>query len=187
MNEEVELLLDVTEEKMQSAITHLEKALLKIRAGKANPTMLNGVFVDYYGTNTPLNQVANVGTSDARTIVIQPWEKNMIEPIEKAIMAANLGFNPDNNGEIIRINIPMLTEERRATLVKKVKAEGEEAKISLRSSRRDANEELKKMQKEGLSEDMEKTAEDKVQKLTDKFYEKVDSLISVKEKDIMTI
>ena len=154
---------------MNGAIEHLEKALLKIRAGKANPSMLNGVFVDYYGTNTPLNQVANIGTSDARTIVIQPWEKTMIGPIEKAIMAANLGFNPDNNGEIIRINIPMLTEERRASLVKQVKAEGEDTKISLRNARRDSIEELKKMQKEGLSEDMEKTAEEKVQKLIDKF------------------
>jgi len=187
MNEDVEFVLDVAEEKMQSSITHLENALLKIRAGKANPSMLNGVFVDYYGVNTALNQVANVGTSDARTIVIQPWEKQMIGPIEKAIMAANLGFNPDNNGEIIRINIPMLTEERRALLVKQVKAEGEETKIGIRSARKDANDELKKMQKEGLSEDMEKTAEDKVQKLTDKYYVKVDELVSVKEKDIMTI
>ena len=187
MNEEVDLVLDVAEEKMQNAIDHLEKALLKLRAGKANPSMLNGVFVDYYGTNTPLNQVANVGTSDARTIVIQPWEKQMIGPIEKAIMAANLGFNPDNNGEVIRINIPMLTEERRSQLVKQVKAEGEETKVSIRGARREANEELKKMQKDGLSEDMEKTAEDKVQKLTDNYYSKVDDLIAVKEKDIMTI
>ena len=148
MNEDVELVLDVTEEKMQNSIAHLETALLKIRAGKATPSMLNGVFVDYYGVNTALNQVANVGTSDARTIVIQPWEKQMIGPIEKAIMAANLGFNPDNNGEIIRINIPMLTEERRALLVKQVKAEGEETKIGIRSARKDANDELKKMQKD---------------------------------------
>lgn len=187
MNEEVKFVLEVTEEKMQNAISHLEKALLKIRAGKANPSMLNGVLVDYYGTDTPLNQVANVGTSDARTIVIQPWEKQMIAPIEKAIMAANLGFNPDNNGEVIRINIPMLTEERRAQLVKQVKAEGEDTKVSLRNSRREANDDLKKMLKEGLSEDMEKDAEDQVQKLTDKFYTKVDDLISVKEKDIMTV
>ena len=187
MNEEVDFLLEVTEEKMSHAIEHLEKALIKIRAGKASPTMLNGVFVDYYGTSTPLNQVANIGTSDARTIVIQPWEKNMIPVIEKAIMAANLGFNPDNNGEIIRINIPMLTEERRATLVKQVKHEGEETKISLRSARRDALEELKKMQKGGLSEDMEKTSEEKVQKLIDKYIAKVDQMLVAKEKDIMTI
>jgi ribosome recycling factor len=187
MNEEVDFLLDVSEEKMNQAIGHLEKALIKIRAGKASATMLNGVFVDYYGSSVPLSQVSNIGTSDARTIVIQPWEKNMISVIEKAIMAANLGFNPDNNGEIIRINIPMLTEERRALLVKQVKHEGEETKISLRTARRDAIEELKKMQKNGLSEDMEKTAEEKVQKMIDKYYEKVEQLLVVKEKDIMTI
>jgi ribosome recycling factor len=187
MNEEVDFLLEVTEEKMSQAIGHLEKALIKIRAGKASPTMLNGVFVDYYGVSTPLIQVANVGTSDARTLVIQPWEKNMIPVIEKAIMAANLGFNPDNNGEIIRINIPMLTEERRAVLVKQVKHEGEETKVSLRSARRDALEELKKMLKNGLEEDIEKTAAEKVQKLTDKYHEKVDHMLALKEKDIMTI
>ena len=187
MDEEVNLILEDTEEHMQGAISHLEKALIKIRAGKANPSMLEGVLVDYYGNPTPLNQVANVGTSDARTIVIQPWEKTMIAPIEKAIMAANLGFNPDNNGEVIRINIPMLTEERRATLVKQVKHEGEETKISLRNSRRDALEMLKKMKNDGLSEDMEKRAEDKVQKLIDKYYEKVEKMIDEKEKDIMTI
>ncbi len=187
MDEEVQFILDVANEKMLQAITHLEKALLKVRAGKATPSMLNGVFVDYYGASTPLNQVANVGTSDARTLVIQPWEKNMIIPIEKAIMAANLGFNPDNNGEIIRINIPMLTEERRGSFVKQVRHEGEESKISIRSARRETMEELKKMQKSGLSEDMEKTAEEKVQKMTDKFYTKVDELIALKEKDIMTI
>jgi ribosome recycling factor len=187
MDEEVNFLLEVTEEKMGQAIEHLEKALLKIRAGKANPSMLNGIFVDYYGTNTALIQVANIGTSDARTIVIQPWEKVMIPVIEKAIMAANLGFNPDNNGEVIRINIPMLTEERRGSLVKQVKHEGEETRISLRSSRRDAIEELKKMLKNGLAEDIEKTAAEKVQKLIDKYIDKVDHLLIAKEKDIMTI
>ena len=187
MNEEVDLILEDTEENMQHAITHLEKALLKIRAGKANPSMLQGVLVDYYGNPTPLNQVANVGTSDARTIVIQPWEKAMIAPIEKAIMSANLGFNPDNNGEVIRINIPMLTQERRVSLVKQVKHEGEEAKISLRNSRRDALEMLKKMKNDGLSEDMEKRAEDKVQKMIDKYYGKVEEMINEKEEDIMTI
>jgi ribosome recycling factor len=187
MDEEVEFILEVTKEKMNQAISHLEKALVKIRAGKASPTMLNGVYVDYYGASTPLNQVSNIGTSDARTIVVQPWEKNMIGPIEKAIMAANLGFNPDNNGEIIRINIPMLTEERRAQFVKQVKHEGEESRISIRSTRRETLEELKKMKKDGLSEDAEKTAEEKVQKLTDKFYSKIDELLAIKEKDIMTI
>jgi ribosome recycling factor len=187
MNEEVDFLLEETEEKMSHAIGHLEKALIKIRAGKASPTMLNGVFVDYYGTSTALSQVANIGTSDARTIIIQPWEKNMIVVIEKAIMAANLGFNPDNNGEIIRINIPMLTEERRGSLVKQVKHEGEETKISLRTARRETLEELKKMQKKGLAEDLEKTAQEKVQKMVDKFIVKVDQMLSAKEKDIMTI
>jgi ribosome recycling factor len=187
MDEEVNFLLEVTEEKMGQAIEHLEKALLKIRAGKANPSMLNGIFVDYYGTNTALIQVANIGTSDARTIVIQPWEKVMIPVIEKAIMAANLGFNPDNNGEVIRINIPMLTEERRGSLVKQVRHEGEETRISLRSARRDAIEELKKMLKNGLAEDIEKTAAEKVQKLIDKYIDKVDHLLIVKEKDIMTV
>jgi len=149
--------------------------------------MLEGVLADYYGTLTPINQVANVGTSDARTIVIQPWEKQMIVPIEKAIMAANLGFNPDNNGEVIRINIPMLTEERRTLLVKQVRHEGEETKISLRNSRRDAMEMLKKMKDDGLSEDMEKRAGDKVEKLIEVYYGKVEGQISEKEKDIMTI
>jgi len=187
MDEEVDLILEDTEDQMKNAIGHLEKTLVKIRAGKANPRMLDGLQVDYYGSPTPIGQVANIGTSDARTIVIQPWEKQMIAPIEKSIMAANLGFNPDNNGEVIRINIPMLTEERRSSLVKQVRHEGEETKISLRSARRDANEMLKKMKDDGLSEDMEKRAEDKVQKLTDTFYGKVEELISEKEKDIMTI
>jgi len=187
MNEEVELILEDAEDNMKSAIGHLEKVLVKIRAGKANPRMLEGVLADYYGTLTPINQVANVGTSDARTIVIQPWEKQMIVPIEKAIMAANLGFNPDNNGEVIRINIPMLTEERRTLLVKQVRHEGEETKISLRNSRRDAMEMLKKMKDDGLSEDMEKRAGDKVEKLIEVYYGKVEGQISEKEKDIMTI
>ncbi|RLD66331.1 MAG: ribosome recycling factor [Bacteroidetes bacterium] len=187
MNEEVDLILEDAEDNMKNAISHLEKALIKIRAGQANPSMLEGLQVDYYGSMTPVGQVANIGTSDARTIVIQPWEKQMIVPIEKAIMAANLGFNPDNNGEVIRINIPMLTEERRMILVKQVKHEGEETKISLRSSRRDANEMLKKMKDDGLSEDMEKRAQDEVQKLTDDYYSKVEGLIEEKEKDIMTV
>jgi len=187
MDEEVELILEDTEDNMKNAITHLEKTLIKIRAGKANPRMLQGVLADYYGTMTPISQIANVGTSDARTIVIQPWEKQMIGPIEKAIMNANLGFNPDNNGEVIRINVPMLTEERRVLLVKQVKHEGEEAKISLRSSRRDAMEMLKKMKDDGLSEDKQKRSEDKVQKLTETYYAKVEESIVEKEKDIMTI
>ena len=143
--------------------------------------------VDYYGTDTPISQVANINTPDARTIAIQPWEKTMIEPIERAIINSNLGFNPDNNGEIVRINIPALTEERRKNLTKQVHAEGETAKISVRNARRDAIDELKKMQKEGLSEDLQKDGESEAQKLTDKYYKLIDSHIADKEKDIMTI
>ncbi len=187
MQEEVDFVLEHTEEKMGAAIEHLDKELLHIRAGKASPTMLNSVFIDYYGSTTPLNQVSNVSTPDARTIAIQPWEKGLIPVIEKAIMNANLGFNPDNNGEIIRINIPILTEERRRDLVKQVNQECEHAKISLRAARRDANDSLKKLQKEGLSEDLEKDAEAEVQKMIGIFGEKVEALVIAKEKDIMTI
>ena len=187
MQEEVDFVIEHTEEKMSAAIEHLEKELLHIRAGKASPAMLDGLMVEYYGSLTPLNQVSNVSTPDARTIAIQPWEKALIPIIEKTIMNANLGFNPDNNGELIRINIPVLTEERRKDLVKQVHQEGEHAKISIRGARRDANDSLKKLQKEGLSEDLEKDAEAEVQKMTDKFGEKVDSLAVDKEKDIMTI
>ena len=187
MQEEVEFVLEHCEEKMNAAIAHLEKELLHIRAGKASPSMLDGVLVEYYGSMTPLNQVSNVSTPDARTIAIQPWEKMLIPEIEKAIMAANLGFNPDNNGEIIRINIPALTEERRKVLVKQVHQEGETAKVSIRTARKEANDSLKKLLKEGLSEDMEKDAEGEVQKLTDNFGKKVDNLVDTKEIDIMTI
>lgn len=187
MEEEVDLLIDITEEKMEKAIIHLKDELMKLRAGKANPHMLDGVMVDYYGTNTPLHQVSNVNTSDARTILIQPWEKNMIEPIEKAILRANLGFNPVNNGEVVRINVPALTEERRIILVKQVKQEGENAKVSIRNARREANEEIKKIQKDGLPEDAAKTAEVTIQKLTDSFSSKVDELLEKKEQDIMTV
>lgn len=187
MQEEVQFVIDVCEEKMGAAVEHLEKELIHIRAGKASPTMLDGVHVEYYGSLTPLNQVSNVSTPDARTIAIQPWEKSLIPEIEKAIMAANLGFNPDNNGEIIRINIPVLTEERRRSLVKQAHQEGETAKISVRSARKDANDSLKKLQKDGLSEDIEKDAEADVQKMTDKYTKKIDSLVEAKEVDIMTI
>lgn len=187
MQEEVDFVLQYCEERMEAAIEHLEKELLHIRAGKASPAMLDGVLVEYYGSMTPLNQVSNVSTPDARTIAIQPWEKGLIPVIEKAILSANLGLNPDNNGEIIRINIPVLTEERRKTLVKQVHQEGETAKVSLRTARKDANDSLKKLQKDGLSEDLEKDAEANVQKLTDDFGEKVDILVKTKEKDIMTI
>ncbi len=187
MTEEIEILLEMAQEKMDKAITHLEHELIKIRAGKASPGMLDGVMVDYYGSMTPLQQVANVNTPDPRTIAIQPWEKAMIQPIEKAIMVANLGFNPENNGEIVRINVPPLTEERRKDLVKQAKKEAEDARISIRNVRRDSNEELKKMKKDGLAEDIEKDAETEVQKLTDKYSNIVDEHIAKKEKDILTI
>src|SRR6056297_1990203 len=187
MQEEVDFVIEHCKEKMDAAIGHLEKELIHIRAGKASPTMLDGVQVEYYGTLTPLNQVSNVSTPDARTIAVQPWEKGLIPVIEKAILAANLGFNPDNNGEIIRINIPALTEERRKQLVKQVSQEGETAKVSIRTARKDAKEQLKKMLKDGLSEDLEKDAEDEVQKMTDEYGKKVDALVEAKDKDIMTI
>lgn len=185
--EDITLVIDVAEEKMGKAIEHLENELKVIRAGRANPAMLSGVMVDYYGTMTPLNQVASVGSPDPRTIVIQPWEKKMIEPIEKAIMSANLGFNPQNNGESVRIAVPPLTEERRKDLVKQVKHEGEVARISIRNSRREAIEEIKKMQKDGLAEDAAKDGENKVQKITDSFNKKIEDLLNKKEQEILTV
>ena len=187
MNEEVKLYLDDTKEQMQNSISHLEEELARIRAGRANPKILNGITVDYYGNPTPLSQVANISVPDPRTIAIQPWEKNMIPVIEKAIMAANIGLNPENNGDLIRINIPVLTEERRKDLVKHCKNIGENTKISIRNARRDAIENFRKMVKDGLGEDMGKDAEDSVQKLTDEFNKKVDDMLVIKEKDIMTI
>lgn len=187
MQEEVDFVLDVCKEKMDAAVKHLDKELIHIRAGKASPTMVDSVQVEYYGSHVPLNQVSNVSTPDARTIAIQPWEKPMIQVIERAIMAANLGFNPENNGEIIRINIPVLTEERRRDLVKQAHHEGETAKISVRGARKEANDSLKKLQKDGLSEDLEKDAENVVQTMTDDFNKKIESLVVAKEKDIMTI
>ena len=187
MQEEIELILEDAKERMDKALEHLDNELGKIRAGKANPKMLEGVLVEYYGSMSPLTQVANLSTPDPRTIAIQPWEKQIIGAIEKAIMTANLGLNPDNNGEIIRINIPPLTEERRRDLVKQAKKECEDAKVSVRNTRRDSNDELKKLIKEGLSEDLEKDAEADVQKLTDSFIKKVDEMFDVKEKDILTV
>jgi ribosome recycling factor len=187
MNEEVNMILDLAKESMQLAVTHLDKELVHIRAGKASPRMVDSVFVDYYGSKTPVSQIASVTTPDAKTIAIQPWEKQMIGPIEKAILNANLGFNPANNGEIIRIFIPPLTEERRKALVKDVNREGEAAKVSLRSARKEANEQLKKLLKEGLSEDMEKDAIERVQKLIDEFSKKTDILIEKKHDEILTI
>lgn len=187
MDELVELLLDDTRSNMEKSIRHLESELIKIRAGKANPHMLDGIMVNYYGVQTPLNQVSNIGTPDPRTLAIQPWDRSMIETIEKAIMQANIGLNPANNGEIIRINVPPLTEERRRDLVKQVKNECENTRVGIRSVRRDANEELKNMRKEGLPEDEEKKAQDEVQKLTDDYIQKIDNIFAAKEKDIMTV
>ncbi len=187
MQEDIQFVLDTAEEHMSAAIGHLEKELAAIRAGKADPKMIASVTVDYYGTETPIPQVANVSAPDARTIAIQPWEKNMIDPIERAIINSNLGFNPDNNGEIIRINIPALTEERRKDLMKQVHQEAENAKISIRNARREAIDEFKKMQKEGLSEDLQRDGEDEAQKLTDKYYKVVEEKVADKEQDVMTI
>lgn len=187
MEEEVKLYMDDTKEQMQNALVHLENELAKIRAGKANPKILNDVLVDYYGTPTPLSQVANITVPDPRTIAIQPWEKQMIAPIERAIMNANLGFNPDNNGELVRINVPALTEERRRDLVKQSRSVGEIAKVSIRNARRDAIDQFKKMVKDGLPEDMAKDAEADVQKMTDNYSKKAEEMLGIKEKDIMTI
>lgn len=177
----------MAKDSMSAAIEHLKKELAKIRAGKAHASMLDGIYVDYYGVNTPLNQVSNINTPDARTISIQPWEKKMLDPIERAIQMANLGINPQNNGEIIIISIPPLTEERRKQLVKQSKAEAEHAKVSIRTARKDANDEIKSLQKETISEDMAKDAEERVQKLTDSYTRKVDEMLALKEKDIMTV
>ncbi|MBL7914246.1 MAG: Ribosome-recycling factor [Bacteroidetes bacterium ADurb.Bin397] len=188
MTEEIKKLISDMESHMEKAISHLEAELAKIRAGKANPSMLDGLHVDYYGNSTPMSQVANINTPDARTIIIQPWEKGMLIPIEKAIQAANLGFNPQNDGVIIRITVPPLTEERRKDLVKKTKAEGEAAKVSVRNLRRDANETVKKeVKKGGLPEDITKDAESKIQNLTDSYIAKIDKHLDYKEKEIMTV
>jgi ribosome recycling factor len=169
---------------MDSAIAHLNKQLLGIRAGKASPAMLSSVMVEYYGSQTPLSQVANVNSTDARTITIQPWEKSMIQEIEKGIMAANLGFNPMNNGESVIINVPPLTEERRKELAKQSKSEAEHAKVGVRNARQEANKEIKKLD---VSDDLKKNAEIDVQSLTDEYVKKIDEIFSVKEKEIMTV
>ena len=187
MEEEIQLHLEDALEKMEKAVSHLEDELLRVRAGKATPNILDGITVDYYGALTPLNQVSNINTPDGKTIALQPWEKSMIGPIEKAILAANIGLNPINNGELIRINIPPLTEERRNNLVKQIKHMAENTRVSVRNTRRETNEGLKQMKKDGLSEDLEKDAEVQVQEMTDQYISKVDSLFEVKEKDIMTI
>lgn len=187
MNELISLELDDCKEGMAKAIAHAESELTKIRAGKATPAMLDGVFVDYYGSMTPLSQIANINTTDARTIVVQPWEKNMLSPIEKAIVDSNIGLNPQNDGSIIRLAVPVLTEERRRDLVKKVKEESEKGRVAIRNIRKDANESIKKLKNDGISEDEVKSGEAEVQKLTDAFIAKVDQLTEAKEKDIMTV
>ena len=186
MTEEINFILDSAKEAMIGSVAHLEKELLNIRAGKASPQMLGGVFVDYYGSQTPLSQVANINAADARTLTVTPWEKNMLHPIEKAIMIANLGLNPMNNGDNIIINIPALTEERRRDLVKQAKHEAEEAKIGIRNHRKDANTDIKKEEKNGTAEDICKKAEEDVQKLTDSI-KKVDELLAAKEAEIMKV
>lgn len=179
--------IEAAKEKMEKALTFLEEELKSYRAGKANPAIFNNVIVDYYGTPTPIPQVASITTPDAKTMLIQPWDKKMIPAIEKAIMVANIGFTPQNNGEQIRINVPPLTEERRKELVKKVRAEGENAKISVRNARRDGVEQLKRYQKEGLPEDVVKDGEAAIQKETDLYNKRVDEALAAKEKEIMTV
>lgn len=187
MEEEIELIIDTTKESMEKSIAHFEKELTKIRAGKASPAMVSSVMVDYYGSQTLLPQVANVGTMDARTLTIQPWEKQMMEPIERAIINSNLGLNPQNNGEMILINIPQLTEERRKDLVKQAKAEAEDAKVGIRNARKEGNDEVKKLEKDGLSEDLAKGVEATIQDLTNKYSDVVDKTLVAKEADIMKV
>ena len=184
MNEELDFIIDTAKEAMNAGVAHLESELRTIRAGKATPSMLSNVQVDYYGAQTPLSQIANVSTPDARTITIQPWEKNMLQEVEKAIMIANLGFNPMNNGDVIIINVPALTEERRRELAKQAKAEAEHAKVGIRNARKEANNDIKKTD---VSDDMKKISEANVQTLTDQFVKDIDAKLSVKEKEIMTV
>lgn len=187
MTDELSFILEEGKESMTKAINHLEAELVKIRAGKANPTMLDGIMVDYYGNSTPINQVGNISAMDARTISIQPWEKNMLQPIERAIIAANIGINPQNDGNIIRLFLPPLTEERRREMVKRSNGEGEQAKVAVRSIRRDAIEQIKKLQKDGLSEDQAKDSETEIQEMTDRFIILVEKHLAAKEKEIMSV
>lgn len=187
MDEEILLYIEDAEEKMANAVTHLNQELLKIRAGKASPSMLDSLKVEYYGSLTPLSQMASVSTPDARTIMIKPWEKNLIGDIEKAIINSDLGLNPQNDGEQVIINVPQLTEERRIALVKQAKAEGEKGKVSVRNARKDVNDGLKQLQKDGTSEDEIKRAEDQVQTMTDDHTKKIDEILNKKESEIMTV
>jgi len=185
MNEDIQFILDTAKESMGNALKHLEKQLVNIRAGKASPAMLGSVMVDYYGSQTPLSQVANVNTPDGRTITVQPWEKNMLQEIERGIAYANLGFNPMNNGDTIIINVPPLTEERRRDLAKQAKAEAEDAKVSIRTARKDANNDIKK--NDNVSDDLKKNAEIDIQQMTDTYVKKIDEIFDSKEKEIMTV
>jgi ribosome recycling factor len=187
MTDDLSFILEEERESMTKAINHLEAELVKIRAGKANPAMLDGIVVDYYGNPTQINQVGNISALDARTISIQPWEKSMLQPIERAIIAANIGINPQNDGNIIRLFLPPLTEERRREMVKRSNGEGEQAKVAVRSIRREAIEKIKKMQKDGLSEDQAKDAEAEIQEMTDKFISLVEKHLAAKEKEIMSV
>jgi ribosome recycling factor len=187
MAEDIASIITTSEDHMKKAIGHLEAELIKIRAGKANPQMLDGIAVDYYGSPMPINQVSNISVMDARTLSIQPWEKNMLQPIERAIIAANIGINPQNDGALIRLYLPPLTEERRRELVKKCLAEGEHSKVAIRNIRRDAIEQIKKLQKTGLSEDAAKDAETNVQQITDRYITAVEKHLSSKEKEIMSV
>src|SRR5690242_9643566 len=187
MSDELALISDNTEELMNKAINHLEAELVKIRAGKASPQMLDGIVADYYGSPTPIGQIANVSVMDARTISVQPWEKNMLQPIERAIIAANIGINPQNDGNVIRLFLPPLTEERRKDLVKRAQSEGEHSKVAIRNIRRDAIESIKRLQKNGLSEDAAKDGEANVQQVTDKYTAAVEKHLASKEKEIMSV
>lgn len=187
MNEEVSMAMSDAEDGMRKSLDHLAVELTKIRAGRATPSMLDTVKVDYYGSPTPLSQIGNINTLDGRTLTVQPWEKSMLDEIAKGIMNANLGLNPQNNGEMIIISVPVLTEERRKDLVKQAKSEGEHAKVGIRSKRKDANDYIKSLKNEGLSEDQVKDAEDSIQRLTDKYIVKVDDLVNAKEVDIMKV
>lgn len=185
--EDIQLQMEITKEGMDGALEHLLKELTHVKAGKASPAMVDGLRVDYYGSLTPLAQVANISTSDAKTLVIQPWEKSLLSPIEKAIFEANLGVTPMNDGEVIRLVVPPLTEERRRDLVKRIKQLGEEAKVAVRSVRHKAMDSIKKAVKEGLPEDAGKRLEGDVQKMVDDYIKRVDTMLEVKEKDIMTV
>lgn len=187
MTEESQLVLEETQEQMTKAIEHLEKELHKLRTGKATPQMLEGIRINYYGVMTPIEQTANINTPDPRQIIVQPWDKSILSDIDKAIQAANLGLNPKNEGEVLRILVPPLTEERRRDLVKKAKAEGENAKVSIRNTRRTSNDMAKSLEKEGVSEDEVKKLQEEIQKVTDKFIEDIDKIVVQKEKDIMTV